>query len=66
MNYFLRRSLAAALLSIGALLLVLVSADAVTYGVPDGNRHPNVGGLVYPQVFSDGRHKHHRCYHDHQ
>jgi secreted trypsin-like serine protease len=54
MNYFLRRSLAAALLAVGALLLVLVSADAVTYGVPDGNRHPNAGGLVYPQVFSDG------------
>ena len=54
MNYLLRRSLAAALLSVGLLLLVLVSADAVTYGVADGDRHPNVGGLVYPRVFSDG------------
>ena len=54
MNYFLRRSLAAALLSVGTLLLVIVSADAITYGVPDGNEHPNVGGLVYPHVFSDG------------
>ncbi len=54
MKSFLRRSLSAALLSVGALLLVIVSADAVTYGVPDGNSHPNVGGLVYPQVFSDG------------
>src|SRR6201989_1210249 len=55
MNYVcLRRTLAVLLLSVGTLLLVLVSADAVTYGSPDGNGHPNVGGLVYPQVFSDG------------
>jgi secreted trypsin-like serine protease len=54
MNYFLRRTLAAALLSVGTLLLIIVSADAITYGVPDGNGHPNVGGLVYPQAFSDG------------
>lgn len=54
MNSFLRRSLAVALLSVGALLLVIVSADAVVYGVPDGTGHPNAGGLVYPQAFSDG------------
>ena len=54
MNYFLRRGLAVVFLSVGTLLLVLVSADAITYGVPDGNSHPNVGGLVYPHVFSDG------------
>jgi secreted trypsin-like serine protease len=54
MKYFLRPILSAALLSVGMFLLVLVSADAITYGVADGNRHPNVGGLVYPQVFSDG------------
>src|SRR3954467_10244849 len=50
----LRRSLAAALVSTGTFLLALVSADAITYGVPDGHRPPNVGGLVYPHVFSDG------------
>src|SRR3954463_5593912 len=54
MHYFLRRTLAVVLLSVGTLLFVLVSADAITYGAPDGNGHPNVGGLVYPQVFSDG------------
>jgi hypothetical protein len=50
----LRRTAAVFLLSIGSILFLLVSADAVTYGVPDGSAHPNVGGLVYPQVFSDG------------
>lgn len=50
----LRRGLAIALLSIGSFLFVIVTANAITYGVPDGNGHPNVGGLVYPQVFSDG------------
>jgi secreted trypsin-like serine protease len=54
MHYLLRRSLAVALLCVGSFLLIIVSADAVTYSVPDGNAHPNVGGLVYPQVFSDG------------
>jgi secreted trypsin-like serine protease len=49
----MRRSLALA----GALLASLVaapSATAITNGVPDGNDHPNVGGLVSPTQFSDG------------
>jgi hypothetical protein len=50
----LRRSLAVTLVSAGIFLLALISAEAITYGVPDGNGHPNVGGLVYPHVFSDG------------
>src|ERR1044072_4025367 len=50
----LRRTSAVLLRSVGSILFVLVSADAVTYGTPDGSGHPNVGGLVYPQVFSDG------------
>jgi Trypsin len=54
MNQILRRGLASLLLSAGAFLFVIASADAITYGVPDGNGHPNVGGLVYPHVFSDG------------
>ena len=29
-------------------------AAAITNGAPDGNRHPNVGGLVSPEQFSDG------------
>ncbi len=29
-------------------------ASAITYGGPDGNRHPNVGGLVADRAYSDG------------
>jgi secreted trypsin-like serine protease len=29
-------------------------AAAITNGVPDGNKHPNVGGLVSPTQYSDG------------
>jgi secreted trypsin-like serine protease len=29
-------------------------AAAITNGQPDGQRHPNVGGLVSPEQFSDG------------
>src|SRR3954467_7192581 len=54
MKYLLRRGVAVMLLSVGALLFILVSADAITYGVPDGSGHPNGGGLVFPEVFSDG------------
>jgi hypothetical protein len=54
MNYLLRRTLALVLLAAGSLLLVIVTADAITFGQPDGDGHPNVGGLVYPQQFSDG------------
>jgi secreted trypsin-like serine protease len=54
MNYLLRRTLAIVLLAAGSILLVIVTADAITFGQPDGNAHPNVGGLVYPQQFSDG------------
>src|SRR5919106_4383980 len=41
----------------GALLLSLLAAApaaAITNGVPDGQRHPNVGGLVSPTQYSDG------------
>lgn len=54
MNQRLRRSLAAVLLGLGASLLVITTAHAITYGQPDGNKHPNVGGLVSPTVYSDG------------
>jgi V8-like Glu-specific endopeptidase len=40
-----------------ALLAALVVAgpvSAITFGTPDGNRHPNVGGLVSPTQYSDG------------
>jgi V8-like Glu-specific endopeptidase len=39
----------------GALLLVLAGgAGAITYGVPDGNGHPEVGALLAHHAFSDG------------
>jgi Trypsin len=45
------------LIGLAALLVALVSAApaaAVTNGAPDGQRHPNVGGLVSPTQYSDG------------
>lgn len=50
----LRRCLAFSLLACGAFLLAIVTAEAITYGMPDGNGHPNVGGLVAPRAYSDG------------
>ena len=43
--------LAAALL---AALITASPAAAITNGVVDGNKHPNVGGLVSPTQYSDG------------
>ena len=37
-----------------AALVIAAPAAAITYGAPDGNRHPNVGGLVSPTQYSDG------------
>jgi len=37
-----------------AVLVVAGSALAITYGAPDGNRHPNVGALLAPTAYSDG------------
>jgi hypothetical protein len=54
MKHRLRRIGAVVLLAAGSVLLAIVTADAITFGQPDGNGHPNTGGLVYPQVFSDG------------
>jgi secreted trypsin-like serine protease len=49
----MRRTLALA----GALLVSLVAAPAataITNGVPDGEGHPSVGGLVAPEQYPDG------------
>ena len=54
MNRLFRRTLALALFGAGSLLLLIVTADAITFGQPDGNGHPNVGGLVAPKAYSDG------------
>jgi hypothetical protein len=41
-----RRSLLIVLLAGAALLLPAVTANAITFGLPDGNLHPNVGALL--------------------
>lgn len=43
-------TLAVSLAALGA----AAPAGAITNGAPDGERHPNVGGLVSPTQFSDG------------
>jgi V8-like Glu-specific endopeptidase len=47
-----RRLITAAVLV--ASLTAVSSASAITNGSPDGQAHPNVGGLVAPQAYSDG------------
>jgi V8-like Glu-specific endopeptidase len=47
------RRLAAALAVIAG-VCVAAPASAITNGEPDGHRHPNVGGLVADQAYSDG------------
>ena len=42
----MRRSLLIVLLAGAALLLPATTANAITFGQPDGNRHPNVGVLL--------------------
>jgi V8-like Glu-specific endopeptidase len=37
-----------------AVLCVASPAAAITNGTPDGNQHPNVGGLVAPEPYPDG------------
>jgi V8-like Glu-specific endopeptidase len=37
-----------------ATLILAAPAGAITNGTADGNRHPNVGGLVAPTQYSDG------------
>jgi len=41
-------------LAVIATLAVAGRADAITYGTADGNRHPNVGGLLAAQAYSEG------------
>jgi V8-like Glu-specific endopeptidase len=48
----MRRLIAAA--ATLAALTCAAPALAITNGAPDGNRHPNTGGLVAPKAYSDG------------
>jgi secreted trypsin-like serine protease len=49
----MRRIVAAGVAMFGMLVFV-PGAGAITYGVPDGNGHPEVGALLAQQAFSDG------------
>jgi V8-like Glu-specific endopeptidase len=49
----MRKVFAASVAALGMLLLA-AAAGAITYGVPDGNGHPEVGALLAQQAFSDG------------
>jgi hypothetical protein len=50
-----RSALVLAVAGLGAAALALAGpATAITNGSPDGNGHPNVGGLVAAQAYSDG------------
>ena len=50
----MRRGVVMAGIAILAALLLAAPAGAITYGTPDGNRHPQVGALLAPQPYSDG------------
>jgi hypothetical protein len=50
---FVRTPLLAAS-ALAAALITAAPAGAITYGVPDGNRHPEVGALLAQQAYSDG------------
>ncbi len=43
-----------AAVTVVAALITAAPASAITNGTPDGNGHPNVGGLVSPTQYSDG------------
>jgi secreted trypsin-like serine protease len=48
------RKVLAAWIAVLGMLLLAAEAGAITYGVPDGNGHPEVGALLAQQAFSDG------------
>lgn len=48
------RRLVLAITFLTASLAFAAPTAAITYGVPDGDGHPNVGGLVAAEAYSDG------------
>jgi len=48
------RRLVTAGIALMAVLALAGPAEAITYGAPDGNGHPEVGALLAPQPYSDG------------
>jgi secreted trypsin-like serine protease len=41
-----RKGLTVVVLTVASLVLSIGPASAITFGQPDGNRHPNVGALL--------------------
>src|SRR5918994_4912411 len=50
----MRRGVLLAGIGLLAALVLAAPAGAITYGTPDGNRHPQVGALLAPQAYADG------------
>jgi hypothetical protein len=50
----MRRGVLLAGIGLLAALALAAPAGAITYGTPDGNRHPQVGALLAPQAYTDG------------
>jgi hypothetical protein len=50
----MRRGIILTGIALLAVLALAAPAGAITYGTPDGNRHPEVGALLAPQAYSDG------------
>jgi V8-like Glu-specific endopeptidase len=50
----MRRLAATLVVATVASLVLTPNAVAITYGVPDGNGHPEVGALLAPVAYSDG------------
>jgi trypsin len=48
------KTLLATAVAVAAMLVLTTGAGAITYGVPDGNGHPEVGALLAQHAFSDG------------
>src|SRR6266487_6319343 len=48
------RRLILAGIAVIAMLTPASPASAITYGLPDGNAHPEVGALLAPQAYPDG------------
>jgi hypothetical protein len=48
------RRVGAAVAALAGAFVLAAAAGAITYGVPDGNGHPEVGALLAQQAFSDG------------
>jgi hypothetical protein len=45
-NRIIRKGLTVVLLALAGMVLTIGPTSAITFGQPDGNRHPNVGALL--------------------